>query len=61
MQTCGDFFGCSFSNDFAPTVSALGAKVDDPVSAFDHIEIVFDYDQGSAAIDQLAKRGQKIL
>jgi hypothetical protein len=44
----------SFEDDVAPCVASFGAKFDDPVSAGDHIGVVFDDDERVASIDKAA-------
>jgi hypothetical protein len=54
-------FGCSGCDDFATTVTAFGAKVYDPVSRFDDIQIVFDDHHGVAMIAQAVQYMEQLL
>ena len=40
------------SDDRPASGTALGAHVDDPVGALDHVEIVLDYDGRIALVDE---------
>src|SRR5690606_38022123 len=42
----------SGGDDLAAAVAAFGPEVDDPVSALDHVEVVFDHDHRVTRIDQ---------
>src|SRR5579862_5022500 len=48
-------------NDAAAGVSALGAEINDPVGGLDDVEIVLDDEDGSAALEKLAKRAEEFL
>ena len=41
-----DLFGRSFRYDRAAAVPSFGAEVDDMIGDFDHVEVVFDDDDG---------------
>ena len=47
-----DVFGGSLGYDGAAFVAAFGAEIDDPVGAFDDIEIVFDDDECVAVVGE---------
>ena len=47
-----DFFGRALGDDGAAFVAAFGAEIDDPVCAFDDIEIVFDDDECVAVVGE---------
>lgn len=47
-----DLLRCALDNDFAAPLSAFGTEVDDEIGAFDHIEVVFDDDNGVTLFDQ---------
>ena len=52
----GDLLGGAGGDDFAASVAApeliSGAEVDDPVGGLDDVELVFDDDDGVAAVAQ---------
>jgi hypothetical protein len=48
----GDNFGCSGDDNFAACRTAFRPDVDDPIRAFDNIEIVLDYDHSIARVNQ---------
>lgn len=48
----GNGFGRAAHHDLSPGVTAFGSHVDDPVGTFDHIEIVFDDNEGVAGVAQ---------
>ena len=48
----GDIFGRAGDDDLSAVLARLGADVDDPVGRFDHVQIMFDHDDGIAEIDQ---------
>ena len=50
-----EFFWCSRPDDLTSRFSGFGTKVDNPVCAFDQIEIVLDDDDGMARINQPLK------
>ena len=47
-----DFFRRARCDDFAALFAAFRAEVDDPVGAFDDLEIVLDHDDRIARLDQ---------
>ena len=57
----GDLFGGTGGYDFAAGGAAFGAHVDDPVGGLDDVEIVFDDEQGAAALDEFAEGGEEFL
>ena len=54
MGVCasGHFLGRAAGDQFPPLMSPFRAQVDDVVGRFDHIEIVFDDDDGMTFFDQ---------
>ena len=54
-----DIFRRTFGDDGAAAVTSLGAEIDDPVSGFDHVEIVFDDDHRVAVIAQTVQHFQQ--
>jgi len=48
----GDLFGCAFDDDSSAPRAAFRSDVNQPVGCADHIEIVFDDDDGVAGIDE---------
>ena len=55
----GDLFGGARGYNLAAAGAAFGAKVDYPVCGFDHVEVVFNDDQGPAAVDEFAEGGEE--
>ena len=47
-----DLFRCPLDNDFSAPLAAFGTEVDYEIGAFDHIEVVFDNDNGVTVFDQ---------
>ena len=43
---------CARHHDLAPLIAAFGSEVDHPIAAADHIEVVLDYQDRIALIDQ---------
>ena len=43
-----------------PRFAALRPQIDHPVGALDHVQVVLDHDQRSAAVDQLLERRQQL-
>ena len=48
----GDGFWGAGCDDVAAVFACVGAEVDDPVCAFDHVEVVFDDENGVAAVNE---------
>ena len=48
-------FGRALGHHLPTTIAAFGAHVDEPVSGFDHIQVVLDDDDGVARIAQLVQ------
>ena len=55
----GNFFGGARGDDRAAAVTSFWPKVDDPVGALHHIEVVFDHHQRVALVGQPLQHGQK--
>ncbi len=47
-----DLGGAAFAHDATTIFAAFGAEVEDPVSVADHVEIVFDDDDGVAEVGE---------
>ena len=47
-----DLLWCPLDDDFAAPLSAFGTEIDDEIGALDHIEVVFDNDNGVTVFDQ---------
>ena len=56
----GDLLRGSGGDDHAASVAAFGSEVDEPVGAFDHVEIVFDDHQGVAGISESLENGEQL-
>ena len=48
----GDLFGGTGDDDLSAALPALGAEVDQPVGAFDYIEVMLNHQHGIAAVAQ---------
>ena len=48
----GDGFWRADRDDVAAVFACVGSEVDDPVCAFDDIEVVFDDEDGVAAVNE---------
>jgi hypothetical protein len=51
----GNLLRRSYSDHIAACVSCFRAKIDNPIGALDHFEIVLDHHDGMTAIDQPLK------
>src|SRR5205823_4446169 len=51
----GDLFGYSLGNDLPAFVPGFRPEIDDPIRAFDHIEVVFDDEHGMTGVNQTLK------
>ena len=60
MQVSANLLRRAHGDNLPAAFSAFRTEVDHPVSGFDHIEVVLDHNQRSAAIDQLAECGQQL-
>ena len=56
MQIAGYFFRRALGHNVAAAFAAFRAQIDYPIRAFDHVQVVLDHDQRSAAVYQLAER-----
>ena len=54
-----DVLGRSFSHQLSATPTALWTKIYDPISGFDHVQIVFDNHQRVACSPQAIQHSQK--
>ena len=61
LRIARNLLGGSGCHDVAAAGAAFGAEVDHPVGGFDHVEIVFDHQYGSARFDQFAKCREQFL
>ena len=59
LPASGDLFRRALDDDTTAVLSAFGTEVDDPVSAFNDIQIVLDDDDRSSNIDQLPEGGKQ--
>src|SRR5215510_1913533 len=56
-----NFLGWTFSDDFASSLSAFGAQVDDPVRALDHLQVMFNHDHRITCVAQLHQHLQQLF
>src|SRR5262245_56987257 len=45
-----DLFGRSGGDDFATRITSIGAKIDDPIGALNHVQIVLDHYERMPAV-----------
>ncbi len=57
----GDSFGRAFSDDLAAVRAGIRPDLEQPVGAFQHVEIVLDHDEAVSAIDELLQDGEQPL
>src|ERR1035437_5244934 len=57
----GDLLGGAHRNRHPPLLAALGAHVDQPVRALDHVEVVLDHDHAVARVDEALEDLQQPL
>ena len=55
-----DFFRRAASGDPTAAFAPFGPEIDDPIGAFDHVEIVLDHQHRVAAIDQPVEHAQQL-
>ena len=55
----GDHFGRARRNNASAFRFRFGAEIDDPVGAFEHLEIVLDDDERIALIDEALQNGEE--
>jgi len=55
----GDFLRRTGAYDFPASRAALGSQIDNPVGGRDHIEVVFNHDQGVSVSKQPPERLQQ--
>src|SRR5258708_6219563 len=60
LRIARHLLGSARRDDLAALVPALGAQIDQPVRGFDDVKIVFDDQQRSAALQQLAERAEEL-
>ena len=54
-----DVFRCTFGDEASAIGAGIGPEVDDPIGAFDHIEIVLDHQQRVSGIDEFLKHAEQ--
>src|SRR5205085_9171862 len=59
-QLC-DFFRRSRTDNLAPTLAPFRPEIDDPIRAFDHLEIMLDHDQRVPGIAELHQDLEQFL
>src|ERR1041384_6341596 len=57
----GDLFGCAGGDDTPAARAAFGAEIDDVVGRFDHVEVVFDDNDGVAQRDEPLEHVQEFV
>src|SRR5215475_12657088 len=55
-----NLFGRTSGNDFAAEIAAFGAEVDEPISGFDDIEIMFDDEKRCTGFEEFAECREKL-
>ena len=56
----GDRLGRPFGDELPARVAALGAEIEDPVGALDHVEMVLDHEHGVARVDQAVEDAEQL-
>ena len=56
-----DVFGRAFGDELAAVFAGLGAEVEDPVGAFDDVEVVLDDQQAVAGVDEALEDAEQAL
>ena len=56
---CGDLLWCAFGNNGSAPNPAFGAKVDQPVSSLNHVEVVLNDQHGVALVDKTAQHREQ--
>src|SRR5918912_1222373 len=59
VRIVGDRFRRALRHDLAAPDATLGPKIDDPIRALDHVQVVLDHDHRIAAVDQAVKHLQQ--
>lgn len=57
----GNLFRRTFRHQLPAAAAAFRAHVDDPVGGFNHVEVVFDDDDGVAVIAQFVQHTEQLL
>ena len=57
----GDIFRCTGGYDCATAVTTFRSKVDNPISGFYHIQVVFNDDDGIAVIAEPVQYGKQLF
>ena len=52
-------FGGAFGDEAAAEGTGAGAEIEDVIGAADHVEVVFDDDEGVAAVDELVEDAEE--
>ena len=50
----------AFRDNVPASCSAFRTEIDHPVCRLDHIQIVFDYDEGVAGVDKFMQDGKEL-
>src|ERR1041384_1266065 len=56
-----DLFGCAGGDDPPAARATFGAEINDVVGRFDHVEVVFDDDDGVAQRDEPLEHAQEFM
>jgi hypothetical protein len=54
------FLGCALGNNPSSSTSALWTQIDDVIGALDNIEVVLDYNNGVARVNETLKHLEKL-
>src|SRR5260370_13080614 len=60
LRIARHLLGSSHRDDLAALIASLGAQIDQPVGGFDDVEIMFNHQQRSATLEQLAERAEEL-
>src|SRR5262245_22609751 len=57
----GDSFGCSSDDQLASLMASFRTEVQNPIGAFDHVEVVFNHEDGMARLHQTLEAVEEAL
>jgi hypothetical protein len=51
----GDVIGRALGDNGSALITGIRAEIDDPIGAFDNVEVVLDYHHGMTSVDEALK------
>ena len=61
IRMLGNGFGGAGCQDLTTLVATVRPEINEPIGCFDHIQMVFDDDDGVAPVSQLAQHVKQLL